>query len=641
MAGSCRGGYLEKGKDRVCYPGLVMAMAWGIIVGASCLAGGDDGKAASRAWPVDQFGAVPDDDQDDRQAFQRAAVTLAQYPGSALELGPGTYRLGAPGDQDPCALTFRNLEGVTIRGRGANLTRLLITSPRHGGVRFFQCRDTRLEGVTIDYDPLPFTQGRVLAVCRASGWYDFAVEPGFPLLSEPWFADAPKPYGQWGMLFERDAPLLKRGVPDHLLLDRWQQVARSVWRVWVAKGAEPVLASMAVGDRFAHLARHGRGGALFFHQCRGGGAFNVTIHASPSLAVCVVGGGPVTMDGLIVTTPPGSRRLVSTDADGVHCQQMETGPRVLNSVFRYMADDAVNIYYYPGRVIDRLSDSVLIVDGANEMRAGDRLVFFDEQEGRVTGEAEAAALEQVPGEGGIPRVRLMLDRTVPNVQARHQGGKGDAVYNMSRCGAGFEIRGNLMSAHRRYGMMLKAPGGVVEDNVLDQLGGCGIVVGNDPFWPEGVIPSAIQITGNLLRDCGRSAPYGASPWGANIQVGTWSMRGPARDRATREITLRNNRALNPMGAAVTLTSVEQVTLEGLAIAQDPKVVPPREAPLIRIENADDVVVSGVRATAPRPEVTALVETTGDCGGVFSVSDLHATLPPGAPLWRDERAARRP
>jgi len=641
MVGFRDGRHPGRGWVRFFGSGLVWVVVIGITGGMGVPVWGGDETGAPQVWSITEFGAKPDDAEDDRAAFARAASILARNPVGTLELEAGTYRLGAPDSPDPCVISFQGLDRITIRGRGANATRLLITSPRHGGVRFFQCRDSRLEGVTVDYDPVPFTQGRILAVNRQEGWYDFAVEPGFPGLSEPWFADAPKPYGQWGMLFARDAPLLKRAAPDHLLLDRWQQVARSVWRVWVAKGAEPVLKSMAMGDRFVHLARHGRGGAVFFHQCRDCGVYNVTIWASPSLAVCVVGGGPVTCDGLIVTVPPGSSRLISADADGVHCQQMEKGPRILNSVFRYMADDAVNIYYYPGRVVDRLSESVLIVDSHNEIRAGDQLVFFEEQEGGIDGEARAAGVEQVPGENGVPRFRLILDRPVPEVQTRLQNSKGDAVYNMSRCGAGFEIRGNFMGAHRRYGLMLKAPGGVVENNLLDQLGGCGIVVGNDPSWPEGVIPSEIRITGNLLRDCGRTAPYGISPWGAAIQIGTWSLKGPARDRGVRDITLEQNRVLNPMGAAVTLTSVEDVVLTGLAVVQDPKAAPPRDAPLIRIENADAVTVSHVTAIAGRPEVTALVETTADCGGACTVTDLHAVLPPGVPLWRDGRAGRNP
>ena len=640
-AGRRQGIHPGTGWRQVCGSGLMCMVMMGLVAGAGWTVGEIDETASPRVWSVAAFGAKPNDAEDDRAAFQQAAAALADQPGSILELEAGIYRLGAPDGPDPCVITFRNLDRITIRGRGTNATLLLIASPRHGGAGFYQCQDTWLESVTIDYDPVPFTQGRVLAVNREEGWYDFAVEPGFSELSESWFADAPKPYGQWGMIFERNAPLLKQGAPDHLLLDRWQQVARSVWRVWAAKGAEPVLNALATGDRFVHLARHGRGGALFFYQCRNGGLRNVTVYASPSLAVGMVGGGAVICDGLIVTIPPGSPRLISTNADGVHCQQMERGPRILNSVFRYMADDAVNIYYYPGRVIDRLSDSVLIAESRNEIQEGDRLIFFDELEGLIHSEAHAAAVEQIPGEKGIRRIRLVLDRSVSDVQTFRQNGKGDAVYNMSRCGTGFEIRGNLMGAHRRYGMMLKAPDGVVENNVLDLLGGCGIVIGNDPFWPEGVIPSGIRIAGNLLRDCGRSDPYGASPWGATVQIGTWCLKGPARERGVRDITLEQNRVLNSLGAAITLTSVEDVTVTGLAVTQDPRAAPPREAPLIRIQNADAVTVSRVTAAAPRPEVTALVETTADCGSACSATDLHAVLPPGAPLWRDGRAARNP
>ena len=83
------------------------------------------------------------------------------------------------------------------------------------------------------------------------------------------------------------------------------------------------------------------------------------------------------------------------------------------------------------------------------------------------------------------------------------GADGLCIYNLTRCGADYVIRNNRFCNHRRHGMMLKAPHGLVEGNILDGLGGLGIVVGNDPEWPEGAIPFDLTIRNNSIKDVGR------------------------------------------------------------------------------------------------------------------------------------------
>jgi hypothetical protein len=47
-----------------------------------------------------------------------------------------------------------------------------------------------------------------------------------------------------------------------------------------------------------------------------------------------------------------------------------------------------------------------------------------------------------------------------------------------------------MNGNRRYGCLLRAGGGVVEDNIFEDTTGAGGVLTNEPDWPESPVPGA-------------------------------------------------------------------------------------------------------------------------------------------------------
>ena len=123
---------------------------------------------------------------------------------------------------------------------------------------------------------------------------------------------------------------------------------------------------------------------------------NISVYASQSLAVGSVASDRITVDGMIVERRPGTDRLLSTNSDGVHCQQNLRGPIIENCRFESMADDSVNIYYYPNTITAVISDTVLRATRHGTIDAGDRLQLFNPVEGRVLAEVDVAAVEDAP-----------------------------------------------------------------------------------------------------------------------------------------------------------------------------------------------------------------------------------------------------
>jgi hypothetical protein len=60
-----------------------------------------------------------------------------------------------------------------------------------------------------------------------------------------------------------------------------------------------------------------------------------------------------------------------------------------------------------------------------------------------------------------------LERPIEGAVAGTDHRVADTLYNLDACGAGFQIRSNHMNGNRRYGCLLRAGGGLVEDNTFE------------------------------------------------------------------------------------------------------------------------------------------------------------------------------
>ena len=74
-------------------------------------------------------------------------------------------------------LRVRGANDLVIEGVGTTL----VFSGREGTTwSFDSCRNLTLRGFTIDYDPLPFIQGRITGRSEDGKRYDFTVCDGYP-----------------------------------------------------------------------------------------------------------------------------------------------------------------------------------------------------------------------------------------------------------------------------------------------------------------------------------------------------------------------------------------------------------------------------------------------------------------------------
>jgi len=605
----------------------------------------DAGKAPGLVFNVRAHGAKGDGVADDSAAI-RAAITAAVKagPGAVVVLDAGRYRVSSSSKDGraPC-FDIHRANGVTIRGE-VGKTELISTSPAAGVFSFRHCANVSLKGVTVDYDPLPFTQGSVTAVDVTNGTFNMTVDDGFPLLSEPWFfvpdlRKVPMSRSLWGVVFDRAKKQFKEGSGSANVIESFSPLGGRAWRVGLYhKGsAKP----MAPGDAFVVPARLGTVAA--FMDCNGATAEDVTIYMAPGLCVLFLScEGELVARRVIVRPRPGTTRLISATADGVHCQRNRKGPLLENCRFEGMVDDGMNTYDVVKMVTEVISPTELRLHHTLSMRAGDRIQVMDPKTGLVRGEA---TLVSVADKG-----RITLDHPIPGVRTSKDILDGitsmtnhldaDVVFNLSTCGAGYVVRNNYFGNFRGRGLILKGVNGLIESNVFERTSGPGIVIQNEPTWPEGPVPRDVTIRGNRFNGVGLDG--GSRHYGA-IVVSASGLKGGSPDQPVKNIRIENNVIIDPPAIGMFIRSCAGVRLAGNKIESDGARAFPSSAGIV-LADCSGVTVEGLVIADKRPKTRCGIEVDssvahGAAGIVMSGMDIK--LSSGKPAVLDRRVPAKP
>jgi hypothetical protein len=274
--------------------------------------------AAATVFDMANFIATsPDHDA----AFAKALAAISEAAAAANKAGKpahivlnfdkqATYRIKRP-------IALKQLNGVELNGNGAqliNTTRastLLISGSRHVSIR----------DLTIDYDPLPFTQGTIASFDRAAREIIVKVDSGYPddsaflaTITDGFFK-----------VMDRRTRALKPGARDFLSPSSVERVREGLIKVHLQWGANDLFPSqlpIAVGDVVA--ITNGFAHAIVVDDSSSTTFIDLKLLASPGMGI-LENAGPGGMVLQKVSVVPGPRpkgattdRLVSTNSDGSH-----------------------------------------------------------------------------------------------------------------------------------------------------------------------------------------------------------------------------------------------------------------------------------------------------------------------------------
>ena len=236
-----------------------------------------------------------------------------------IEIPKGTYTLNVRSNGP---YKFHNLTDVHINGNGSTV----ICNNQEQAFSFYNCVRVELRDLTIDYDPLCFTQGEITAVAEDGSWFDVRIDEGYPVTGLA--ANRVQFYDPQTRLLKRNS--ITTYTSNYSAL---KQLGHNLFRAvkngtWSAGEQVGDLVVMDVKTDKPNAGVH----TVMLNKCYNTKLENVTVYGSNTFSFfekegyaneyrnCVVDRGPM---------PQGIKpRLRSGNADGIHSSQARKGPTV-------------------------------------------------------------------------------------------------------------------------------------------------------------------------------------------------------------------------------------------------------------------------------------------------------------------------
>ena len=481
---------------------------------------------------------------------------------------PGAYRL-APQPSGGEFWSLSGLKDVEIIADGVTLvgTKLM------RALSLYRCSGVTLQGLTVDYDPLPFTQGEVITVGADGNSIDVKLHQGYPR----------KAYSRLDVV-DPQTRYRKKGMP-FLWGTKAELIGEDVVRVSLPGLAKTArlgdLVSLSTGQETG--APH----AISVEGCERMTLRHVTVYSAPGMGILEADGeGGSRFQGCRIVPGPKpagatEERLLSTSWDALQSKTIRQGPLVEDCEIADAGDDSWSVQSADYLILKSSGTAVVLAsrdEFTDGVQNGDRLrTSIEGPEYHIVSRKAVGRAEA--GLGGVVLEKLRqaqswsLWKVSPKCLALTLDRPcdltpGQSVYSPDRMGNGFIFRHNHIHSAGR--VLLKA-GGLMEGNTLDTPHALVVC----PELPVGAAAGVedLFIRDNMIRHGGWFCP---APWSS--QAGVLSVTaadGPSKLRSTpvyKNLKIEGNTLDGGAGPQLVVASARGVVIRGnrlLAPQHDP------------------------------------------------------------------------
>jgi hypothetical protein len=425
-----------------------------------------------------------------------------------LVVPPGRYRVSPQNAQH---LVLQGLTDVEIVADGVEMVCTEITR----ALTISRCTNLVLRGLTIDFDPLPFTQGRITAISPDRHLYDVELFEGYPAASmvRNFKYEVFRPDTRTLRCEDRDVSRIETLDSGHLRLTCPGSHDRNPEQVGdlIVIGAEyaphgsiphAVECSDDVNARLENVT-------LFASNCFGFLEYNCD--------------GSVYLRCRIDRRPPdddpvkrASARLRSLDADAYHSKHAIKGPSYIECSARFMGDDCINIcgdYHMvmgaQGRSLRVLAKGQMNIEPGDPVelvlcsgeRLPDAVAIAVEAVGTIQ-EDEKAFLAHQPLDANLKSARGLGDAFTVTLDREVAMARGGILCSTRRVGNNFVVRNCNFGFNRSRGILIKASHGEISGNRMEGCWMSAILVSPEYWWLEAGSSTDLSISGNTILNCG-------------------------------------------------------------------------------------------------------------------------------------------
>lgn len=488
--------------------------------------------------------------------FRTALNTASGLPNATLQIQPGTYRFNPlqevePGEIDP-HLQMLDVEGVHIEGNGA---KFIFTEPLRPAILFRGGQDLTIQNLSIDYDPVPFTQGEIVELEDDRRQITLALDDGYPLLDDRMFDNAER---VWASVHQPDGSFVE-GIKKKDSFDKFfasiDRIDGRRYRLILRDSISPN--GLAVGNRLTVVARNSNY-TIGFYQTKNPTVENVTVHAAGgSVFVANVCSDPV-FRGVTIAPPSDSDRQVASDADGIRLTNCLSSAKIEGCRHEYLLDDSIVLQHTFTTVTEILDDKTIAVEAWHPFVIGPN----DTLEALSESGSQLGTLP--PIDDYEPRFSTPLYREKPATitfidPITDTLSSGDYIGNQETGSQNFTVQNNELRAHRGKLVRIAARNGTVRENILEgsAMNPIELECDNDGnFSPQGYVTN-VSVENNTIRRAGMM--YFASHHPAGIRTHLLTNRDvPDEGTPNRNIQIRNNDIETSAGVGIEIENAVDV-----------------------------------------------------------------------------------
>lgn len=552
----------------------------------------------------------------DAKTIEDAIREAAANTPSVVRFAPaGQYRL-APSYHD--LIRLDGIQDLIIDGRGAEI---VFTEPASGLALLKNCRNILIRDLTVRFDPMPHAVGVIRSVDHTTGKFTLSMDDAKSLAFDD---SVVMKHWTWGVLLDKETPGKLQDDTPLVISTKERQVEKSV------AGNGDVLYTLQLKSR--QLAKYFEPGYKYIVFARNGGRGLARTEGGSGITFLNVtnygvSGGHYTSfesSGLKVL---GCRSLIpegywfGANADGLHVRSNDLGPWVEGCHFEGVGDDAIAIYAKGVFILGQDAPDRLRVDAQMfNLEAGHEIRIFNPREGTIIVDAATiASIEPQPAEsGGIAKKHFLVTLETPldvTLDTSHSDPLyNDQLFNNSLVNRDFAIRNNVFKKIRRFGSVVRARSGVIENNTYEQISNIPIVLRNEPdLWRNGLNSERIFILNNKISDSGFVAGREGK---GQINVVLYKMGHDLADgRGHRSIVIDGNEIRNWQEVGISIQNAQDVRVtNNRLIGEEALFNNDRKHYGIYVNASDDVEISGNRFE-DRRILDAEIEVTENTDGV--------------------------
>ena len=613
---------------------LFFKLTFSIFTCIACTASLASGETPMKVFHVKDFGAAADGQTDDGPAIRLAidaAISFAK-PAKVVFDKKKTYRVGEYADRW-CCFTLEGAKDVTLDGRGSTL----VFHPGNRAFMINKCENTVIRNFSIDYDPLPYTQGDVIEIDREQGFFIVKLHDGYP---EPpsqefmknnnnsWkhgaFLDAGngRHYTSWYVYVSAVYP-----VPD----------TPRTYRIEVEKGNRNVLTHVEPGQQFVlqfildtkqwfdshnvrgtepenkgtYLSNHSA--SIQIHLSKNCLIENINHYMSPLMTFRVFGTDNVCLRNVRITYKPGTNRLAAGLSDGMHCKDNVRGPIIENCLFEGLLDDCINLSSMAQHVAETLGENQYLIRYCevpwydNPIQVGDRLMGWEPTQGGVLGYMNVTSVKFA----GNRKREITVDKAIPGLQDEEWTSPERCTQLYIDKKEGAVVRNCTFRSSMKTAAVFRGAG-LFENNTVED-GAFAVHSENSSSWSEGPHPSNLVIRNNTFsRMKYASIIMQTSSWNAEMTpVG-------------EGLLIEGNTFTQNDGNGIQLRNLRNVAIRDNQITMEPN-TPPNYAP-ISMANCEDITIDGLKVRDTRTGCPAAIQGQNTRREKITMNRLEFDIP---------------